>query len=148
MFAELKRYRDQYGHCKVPQRWVENRRLSSWVTTQRNRKKKGTISPEQERRLDATGFIWEVHGTYWETMFAELKRYRDQYGHCKVPQRWVENPQLAAWVSDQRSRRQELTPEHEARLTGLGFAWDVPHREALAWRFQLTQSKWQTKVSV
>jgi hypothetical protein len=123
MFAELKQYRDQYGHCKVPQGWIENRQLAGWVMTQRSRKKKGTISLEQAARLDAIGFIWGVHDTFWETMFVELTDYKQRFGHCNVPQRWPENPQLATWVGTQRSQK-NLSTERKARLDALGFDWN------------------------
>jgi hypothetical protein len=49
-------------------------------------------------RLDELGFVWDTRGSGWETMFTELKRYRDEHGHCNVLARWRENSELAGWV--------------------------------------------------
>jgi hypothetical protein len=39
----------------------------------------------------------------WEQRFAELKAYKEAHGDCNVPALWPENPQLASWVSNQRT---------------------------------------------
>jgi superfamily II DNA or RNA helicase len=126
MLAALKRYKDAHGHCKVPENWGENPQLGIWVGTQRSRKKRRTLSAEQEAQLNTLGFIWDPSASVWETMFAELKRYKERFDHCNVPRKWRENPELDAWVVTQRSRkkRRTLSAEQEAQLNTLGFIWD------------------------
>jgi hypothetical protein len=63
MIAELKRYKDEHGDCNVPDKWSKNRKLGSWVGTQRSFSKKGRLSPERKARLDALGFIWDLRPT-------------------------------------------------------------------------------------
>ena len=58
MFAELKRYRDEHGDWSVPRERGENQKLGRWMVTQRVRKKEGTLTREQERRLNTLGFEW------------------------------------------------------------------------------------------
>jgi len=125
MFAELKRYKDEHGDCDVPDRWSENPQLAKWVAHQRRFKKAGKLSLEHEQRLDALGFDWEPLQSLWEIRFAELKRYRDQHGHCNVSRR--EGPQLKAWVDHQRraERTGTLSAERKARLDELGFVWSA-----------------------
>ena len=38
----------------------------------------------------------------WSIRFAELEKFKQQYGHCNVPQKYEENTRLGAWVARQR----------------------------------------------
>jgi hypothetical protein len=60
-------------------------------------------------------------------MLTELQRYKQRFGDCNVPRRWRENPQLAQWVTDQRSSENEdkLPADRKNRLSELGFVWRV-----------------------
>jgi hypothetical protein len=56
-------YKAAHGDCKVPQRWAEDPRLSSWVMTQRALKTKldrgepsEGMTAERAARLTALGF--------------------------------------------------------------------------------------------
>jgi len=62
----------------------------------------------------------------WEALFQALVAFKENQGHCGVPQRWSENPQLATWVSNQRQtfRKGKLSGERVARLEALGVEWD------------------------
>ena len=121
MFAELQRYKERFRDCNVPQRWDENPQLGTWVNVQRSR----TLPPDRKALLDELGFVWEPRDARWETMFAELKLYKEAHGLCNVPSEWVENPKLGSWVSTQRQfeRRGKLSPARRARLDALGFTW-------------------------
>jgi hypothetical protein len=125
MFAELKRYKDEHGHCNVPDRWAEYPKLGSWVVTQRIFRNKGKLSSARKAQLDALGFVWTPIDDAWEKMFAELKRYKDEHGHCNIPQDWASNPQLGTWVDVQRrgANRGTLSLDRKSRLTVLGFVW-------------------------
>ena len=59
MFTALKAYRDKYGHCNVPKGWKENPQLGTWVDSQRQQQRQGTISSARKARLDALGFAWD-----------------------------------------------------------------------------------------
>ena len=107
MLAELKRYRKRFGDCNVPEGWAENPKLSRWVFSQRALEKAGELSPERKAQICELRFVWDARISAWETMFAELKRFRDEHGHCNVPRRWLENPRLSRWVSKQRCRQVE-----------------------------------------
>ena len=62
----------------------------------------------------------------WEKRFSELVRFKAEHGHCNVPRRWSENPELGRWVAKQQAvyRRGELSPDRVERLEALGFEWD------------------------
>jgi hypothetical protein len=51
--------------------------------------------------------------------------FKENQGHCGVPDRWSENPELGRWVANQRQtfRKGKLSEERVARLEALGFEW-------------------------
>ena len=113
-FEELKRYRDRVGNCNVSSQ--DNPQLERWVSHQRDCNSAGKLSSERRARLDELEFEWDPRDANWETMFTELTRYKSEHGHCNVPQRWAENPQLALWVANQcqRGKKGEIS---SARMT-------------------------------
>jgi Helicase associated domain len=125
-FSELLSYKRGFGDCNVPSRWKENPQLGAWVGRQRTLERANNLPSERQLRLDSLGFIWNRHDTRWDTMFAALKEYREAHGHCEVPARWEENPQLAQWVSSQRMLHitGKLPLGRKARLDALGFVWN------------------------
>ncbi len=46
-------------------------------------------------RQSITTKIIDRIGRTWDEYFGELLAYKDQHGHCNVPDRWSENPRLA-----------------------------------------------------
>ena len=125
-FAELQRFKDEYGDCNVPQKWKTNPQLAEWVVTQRGRRKKGTLSSTHRARLDVLEFDWHPRNSAWEKMFAELQRYKERFRDCNVPEGWPENPRLGRWVSFHRELRNagKVLPVRKARLDELGFDWE------------------------
>ncbi|WP_082192338.1 DEAD/DEAH box helicase [Chlamydia suis] len=130
-FLELKRFREEHGHCKVPQRYPQNPSLGVWVGDQRERFKKGKLAEDRIARLEEIGFVWDVLEEEWEENFLELKRFQEEHRHCKVPEGYPQNPQLASWVSNQRQyfRKGKLAKDRIARLEEIGFVWRVLEEE-------------------
>ena len=128
MFTALLTYKQKYGHCNVPQKWVENPQLATWVGEQRSCKKQGTLSQARIQRLSEIGFVWHTLDQKWEDNFLELKKFKEAYNHCNVPEGWLENPQLTSWVFTQRANRKKgkLSKQRIHRLAEIGFVWDVP----------------------
>jgi superfamily II DNA or RNA helicase len=130
-FGKLLAYKELFGDCSVPNKWQENPQLGAWVSTQRQCLKDGTLSPERQRRLDEIGFHWRFdHILDWAARFEELKAYKARFDHCGVPRKWPENPQLGAWVANQRQllKRGTLEPEAKRRLDEIGFDWGTDSR--------------------
>jgi hypothetical protein len=67
----------------------------------------------------------------WEGRLRELAEYRKIQGHCNVPTNYIENPQLAKWVADQRTKYKlrvkgktsPMTLSRIKELESLGFEW-------------------------
>ena len=152
-FHELIDYKRDNGNCIVPQKWSENPQLATWVYNQRKQYRlymEGKISQVTEERialLESIGFEWVLRTvTEWEVRFEELKDYQSKHGHCNVPQKWNENPQLGRWVNNQRAqyrlynegKKSLITEERIALLESIGFVWDV--QEAL-WQQRFNEMK-------
>ena len=60
MFAALTEFKTIHGHCNIPQKSREHKRLGKWVNTQRTHYKRGTLRPDRKLQLDSIGFVWNL----------------------------------------------------------------------------------------
>mmetsp|Transcript_29965 Transcript_29965/g.30454 ORF Transcript_29965/g.30454 Transcript_29965/m.30454 type:complete len:265 (-) Transcript_29965:25-819(-) len=138
-FEEFLQFRDENGHCLVPNCHPENPELAQWTKRQRYQYKlnmdgkRSTITSERIRALDEAGFVWDSHKAVWAERLEELKDFSKEFGHCNVPSRYETNHQLAIWVKRQRrqwknkmdSRANCMTDARQEQLEALGFVWDM-----------------------
>ncbi len=130
---DLKRFKEEHGHCNVPSRYQPNPALGHWVASVRYEKKHGTLAAEKVRRLDALAFCWERNtaiATVWKQRVYDLKSFKKEHGHCNVPGHYPPNRSLGIWVSNLRSRKKagKLAKEWIRCLEGLGFCWALRKR--------------------
>ena len=63
------------------------------------------ITPARIEALDTIGFDWGREGCSdlvdWEVRYEELRLYKEENGHCRVPRAFRENQQLGNWVHTQ-----------------------------------------------
>ncbi len=134
--AELATFKDNHGHLRVTLKNQLSPGLMHWRDNQRIRFQAGVITPEQQTKLDSIGFEWEppkrispameqYNVELWESMFAKLLAFREERGHCQVPNSWKREASLATWVCVQRRhyRDNKLLPDRQRRLEEIGFAW-------------------------
>ncbi len=127
MLAALKSFKTQYGHCRVPQHFKDNRQLADWVSRLRISRNKGKLPPEREKILTDLGFDWNPIATKWDAMFQSLVEYKKRFGHTNVRQKSREYPELAAWVANERydkKKNKPISASRAARLDELGFTWE------------------------
>ncbi|HEY5894486.1 MAG TPA: Helicase associated domain protein [Chthoniobacterales bacterium] len=126
---ELKRFKEQNGHCKVDL-VPDAGDLLGWVNHQRSMLARGKTEAERKAKLDALGFSWtrEISDHKWNEMYDRLKNYHTQLGNADVPNRWKDDLKLAAWVGQQRQRRKKglITDEQLHLLDELGFHLATP----------------------
>ena len=124
-YGELKAFKEKFGHCNVPGDFEANPRLAEWVTLQRGQFSRGQLECDQVHRLETLGLTWSLHQRSWEKRYEELKAFKEKFGHCNVPQKYEENPPLAAWIRDQRRAKENglLPADRVRRLDTLGFQW-------------------------
>jgi hypothetical protein len=132
--AELRRFKEQYGHCDVAYRFRGWTKLAEWVSYLRARWRQAALSPQRIRQLEEVGLTRErVPREYpdpvWEARFAELVEFKRRTGHCSVPQGRVapELRQLAKWLCHQRTRGRggKMPASQQQRLDEIGVSWDV-----------------------
>jgi hypothetical protein len=142
-FEELLQFRDDNGHCLVPNCHPENPALAQWTKRQRYQYKlkidgkRSTITDERVRALDEVGFVWDSHKAVWSERLEELKDFQKEFGHCNVPSRYEANHQLAIWVKRQRRQWKNkidlqpncMTDERQDALEELGFIWDMKKKK-------------------
>lgn len=121
-YEELKAFKEQHGHCNVPARYAQNRRLGIWVSAQRQQYKlvnSALDDPKQRRAapltaervglLNELGFTWTIRsrdslGESWNQRLQDLVDFRKAHGHCNVPSRYPPCPELGVWVGTQRTQ--------------------------------------------
>ena len=128
VFSELANYKNEFGHCNVPRKSVEHKKLALWVKNQRYEYSRGKMNPKKIELLESINFVWDLHQAKWFEMLSELKKFKAKTSHCNVPQRVPEVRELSIWVSTQRLnfKRGKMSKERFLILENLGFDW-APH---------------------
>lgn len=62
----------------------------------------------------------EHHNTAWNLMFDGLRKFKDREGHCNVPQRYSDIPELGTWVKNQRAKGLKISKERASKLDPMG----------------------------
>jgi hypothetical protein len=122
MYQRLVNYKNEYGNCCVPQGWKADEELWRWVA--RQRRCRDALDESRKNSLDAIGFDWNPRDTVWNEMYERLVLYHEAYGHCKVPEDWVDDKSLANWVAWQRQNGSTLSDAQHDDLERIGFDWD------------------------
>jgi hypothetical protein len=86
------------------------------------------VSHQHRLRLEALpGWSWNANDAKWEEGFRHLKEFVDREGHAYVPSTFVsaDGYRLGSWITDQRTRKDDISPERRVRLEALsGWFWN------------------------
>ena len=69
-----------------PRSYPDNSELGRWLSKQRGRKGKGTLTPDCIDRLERLGVIWDPLDVSWKEWFQDLVVFSTREGHADVPQ--------------------------------------------------------------
>lgn len=147
-YARLVEHKRVHGTVDIT---TEDGDLGKWCKAQRKyfnqsseRAAISALTPEvAEGRLsllDDLGFDLhymeqsKIHQNAWESKFAELIEYKNQEGHCNVPNTRGAHQPLGRWVMKQRgmyqamldgdrAKQKGLTQERIEKLNSVGFEW-------------------------
>jgi len=139
-YQDLVEFKEEYGHCSVPSHWPRNPPLARWVKRQRYQLKRfregqnSTITPARVDALNKMKFAWDPHAAFWEERLNELYNFREKFGHCNVPTKFPDHPQLAVWAKCQRRqfkifrsdgpKTSNMTVERISKLSHVGFVFN------------------------
>lgn len=134
--AELLTYKKEHGDLLVPPKYAPNIKLGAWVKHQKNQYKlykEGNTSSSQltshrVKLLEDVGFVWPLPTKLdhkWSSRLQELKKFQQIHKHCRVPDKYSLNPQLATWVRHISKRMLTAYPKYIC-ISHLG-TYDVPH---------------------
>ena len=125
VFEEVRDYTEKHGHFPGIK---ENRRLYTWCSLQRLKKKKNELSAEKIRHLESISFVWDLQNDTWQKNLDMLREYRK-----KNPRRWpsqrsqnqVEH-HLAVWFLGVRKdfRRGKLSKTRKKLLESIDFPFE------------------------
>ena len=80
---------------------------------------KTSMTDEKLQHLADMDFKWSVekerNDAAWNKRFEELENFKEEQGHCRVPQK---TSKLGSWVHKQRSKRERASNSKE-RITML-----------------------------
>merc|ERR1719491_1376922 len=75
-------------------------------------------------KLDSIGFTLDRNlDAKWDTMFEELRKFKERECHSNVPQKYSDNPELGTWVMNQRRQRLKISKERASKLDSIWFSW-------------------------
>lgn len=91
----------------------------------------------------------------WFKMYTALIEFKEKHGHCLVPNRYTENPQLGSWVSTQRRQYKlmklkqlpPMTPGRVKLLEAVGFVWATRDPRHVPWETRFEQLKEYQKTN-
>ena len=138
-FSELERYIRILGHARISRADFANTALRTWLRTQQQMAKAGTLPTERWWRLTGLGLELLGNDERWERRFAQLRQFRERFGHCRVLAKWKEDVPFGHWVHVQRAFKKKgiLSAMRIALLESVGFQWQA------RWPGLTREANWQ-----
>jgi hypothetical protein len=115
--------------------------LGSWIANMKASYKKGGLTKEQVKKLEALGMVWEdKHKVSWEKSYEAACRYQKEHGDLKIPTNYIseEGIKLGRWIRHQKEMYPDrLSEERKRRLDSIGMVWKV--EDAWKTKFRLVE---------
>ena len=134
-FSEASIYYAEHRNLRVPVDYATSAglHLGTWVQLQRlirNRKRMGSLTEAQIRRLDNIGMIWDDRAEFaWKRGLEHAKAYFEEQGNLLVPAKYKAKDDFALghWILTKRKDRSNgrMTEEEIRQLDALGMAWNA-----------------------
>ena len=130
MYQKLVAYKKEHISTNVPRIYVRDPKLGNWVHWQRRCYTTKNLCTERINKLESISFVWDPFDKQWMEMYQKLLAYKIQHGSTKVPWRYMDDPQLAIWVSSQRQVYNNttsgiLSEKRMGLLNSINFAWSA-----------------------
>lgn len=139
-YEELKAFKKKYGHCKATPK--ANKSLATWLSTQRRmwRKfKNSDLTSSRLSKLETLGVEWDPKASRdnekWNEKYEDLKRFKEEHGHCDVVLVHPQYTPLGNWVTEQlrcyfneNYKKHTWTEKKFELLDSIGFDWNMVAR--------------------
>ena len=108
---------------------TDGSKIGQWVISQRQRMKKGLLSPDERLKLESLpNWFWDpIHGQ-WESAYDLLCQYKALHGTANPSKDdLIGGFKIGAWLGSQRQRRRNgtLSTTEFERLDFLGVQWKI-----------------------
>ena len=151
-FEQMRKFKVEFGHCRMPWQYAANPKLGGWVHTQRcnyklyqEGKPRSPITAERIQELESIGFDWGTSQTdSWSVRLQQLCEFKVEFGHCRMPQEYAANLKLGKWVNKQRcnyklyqeGKPSPIAAERIQELESIWFNWGTSQTGSLSVRLQ------------
>ena len=139
-FKELKEHFVATGNFYLSMKNAEQKKLTSWLRSQRSLYKQDELSEERTNQLLNIGFSFvekyglkknkgrkEIDKEKWNENFEQFKIFYTQNGAYYILISDSQNKQLRVWLQSQiaKYRRHKLSPEQIEKFTSIGFTFQT-----------------------
>ncbi|GAX10341.1 hypothetical protein FisN_3Lh548 [Fistulifera solaris] len=127
-YHQLLDFKQRNGHAQVPV--TENKELHTWIRTQHDCQRAGTLRPDREQLLNELGFVWRTRtNKRWMDMYKRCVSFKERKGNFKVSD--SEDKELRTWIHNQRSCKMsgKLGQDKQQLLDKIGFVWVARKRQ-------------------
>lgn len=134
----LVKYYNENGNSLVPLRFItkDNKKLGSWVSTQRRNYKDNKLSEEKIELLEKVEMIWNPASMTWNEMYKIAKMYFKENGNLNIPNIYFyKNVNLGSWILTQRNNyNQKILNDNQIELLNkIGMEWDSIRSREYIW---------------
>lgn len=124
------KYKEEHGNCLIHADYVtsDGVKLGRFVSSLRRRRDELPI--EKKKLLDEIGFLWKAARISFEEIYNLIVKYKEKYGDCLIPQKYVtpEGISLGSYVTRIRRGNIAITDSQKEMLNELGFVWRLRNR--------------------
>lgn len=103
----------------------QNKRLKTWISTQRYAFKRGRLSKIRRDILESEGFMFNENDARWEDMYKKLKDYKDRNNTTHISRTDKDNKELSTWIHTQRKDYSKgvMLVYRKDKLENIGFSF-------------------------
>jgi len=112
-YYDLMKFQDKHNHISIPNYYKV---LQSWVKTQRQLYKAGTLQIERQNILEEMDFVLNPYESLWSKRLASLTEFQKEHGHTIVSSK---KGVLGRWVLKTQ------TDQRITLLNNLDFVWNA-----------------------
>ena len=164
MYELAKKYYGHYGNLKISINFKtingykadENGyNLGGWISWQRVKYKKGTLSEDKIKKLEEIGMIFKnINDDTWNMMYELAKKYYKHYGDLKIPRFFKtingyetdeKGYNFGEWISRQRVKYKKgtLSEDKIKKLEEIGMIFGIGKQDAWNIMYELAKKYYE-----